>query len=61
MTLTEQELRWAQKDIYNAGQSICSAGLRLAGTKHEAAYRRLYDAMQKLNTALIADINKGKR
>lgn len=61
MTLTEQELRWAQKDIYNAGQSICSAGLRLAGTEYEADYRRLYDAMQTLNRKLIADINKGKR
>ncbi len=59
--MNAQELRWAQKDIYNAGQSICSAGLRLAGTEYEADFRRLYDAMQKLNTALIADLNKVKR
>lgn len=59
-TLTNQELRWAQKDIYNAGTSIAQAGLRLRGTEYEKAYKRLYKAMTALNGMLIKDINKKK-
>ena len=59
-TLTNQELRWAQKDIMNAGNSIVSAGLRLRGTEYEKAYDRLYKAMHALNNKLIKDINKKK-
>ena len=58
--MTEQELRWAQKDIYNAGNNICSAGLRLRGTEFDKDYERLYNAMQKLNSKLIKAINKKK-
>ena len=58
MTLTNQELRWAQKDIYNTGRAAASAGLRLHGTKYEAEYRKLYDALTRLNQMLIKDINK---
>ena len=39
MIFTEEdrlrELRLAQKDIYNAGNDLVSAGLRLQGTKYE--------------------------
>ena len=59
-TLTNQELRWAQKDIFNAGNSIAQAGLRLRGTEYEKAYDRLYKAMTALNQKLIKDINKKK-
>lgn len=44
MTLTEQELRWAQKDVFNAGNNLASAGLRLHGTEYEKAYERVYKA-----------------
>lgn len=53
-------MRWAQKDIYNAGTSIAQAGLRLRGTEYEKAYKRLFKAMTVLNGMLIKDINKKK-
>ena len=61
MTLTEQELRWAQKDVYNAGNDLVSAGLRLRDTQYEKAYLRIYKALNALNRKLIKDINKKKR
>lgn len=58
--MTTQELRWAQKDIYNAGKSLASAGLRLQGSEYESAYNRLYKALEALNRSLIKDIQKRK-
>ena len=55
------ELRLAQKDIYNAGNDLVSAGLRLQGTKYEKSYERLYKALNALNRRLIADINKRRK
>ena len=64
MIFTEEdrlrELRLAQKDIYNAGNDLVSAGLRL-GTKYEKSYDRLYKALNALNRKLIADINKRRK
>lgn len=60
MTLTAQELRWAQKDVYNAGKDLALAGLRLNNTKYHAQYRKVYEALTALNNALINDINKNK-
>ena len=56
-----RELRLAQKDIYNAGNELVSAGLRLQGTKYEQSYNRLYKALNALNRRLISEINKNKR
>ena len=43
MTLNEQqqlqELRWAQKDVFDAANHFVSAGLRLQGTKYERAMK----------------------
>ena len=65
MIFTEEdrlrELRLAQKDIYNAGDDLVSAGLRLQGTKYEQSYNRLYKALNALNRRLISEINKNKR
>ncbi len=65
MIFTEEdrlrELRLAQKDIYNAGNDLVSAGLRLHGTKYEKSYDRLYKALNALNRRLISEINKNKR
>ena len=65
MIFTEEErlreLRLAQKDIYNAGNDLVSAGLRLQGTKYEQSYNRLYKALNALNRKLISEINKNKR
>ena len=65
MIFTEEdrlrELRLAQKDIYNAGNDLVSAGLRLQGTKYEQSYNRLYRALNALNRKLIADINKRRK
>ena len=65
MIFTEEdrlrELRLAQKDIYNAGNDLVSAGLRLQGTKYEKSHYRLYKALYDLNRRLISEINKNKR
>ena len=65
MRLTDQqqlqELRWAQKDVFDAANHFVSAGLRLQGTKYEKSYERLYKALNALNRRLISEINKDKR
>ena len=61
MRLTEQELRWVQKDVFNAGNNLVSAGLRLQGTEYGKAYDRIYKALNALNRRLIRDINKRPR
>ena len=62
MTLNEQqqlqELRWAQKDVFDAANHLVSAGLRLQGTKYEKAYERIYKSLNALNRKLISDINR---
>ncbi len=65
MIFTEEdrlrELRLAQKDIYNAGNDLVSAGLRLQGTKYEKSYEKIYKSLNALNRRLISEINKNKR
>ena len=61
MRLSEQELRWAQTDVFNAGNNLVSAGLRLQGTEYEKAYQRVYKALNSLNRKLINDINKRRK
>ena len=61
MRLSEQELRLAQKDVFNAGNELVSAGLRLRDTQYEKAYLRIYKALNALNRKLIKDINKKKK
>lgn len=58
MTLSEKEMRFAQKDIMNGGRTIAHAGLRLDGTKYEAQYRKMWNELQKLNNMLIENIRK---
>ena len=65
MIFTEEdrlrELRLAQRDIYNAGNDLVSAGLRLQGTKYEKSYERIHKSLNTLNRKLIADINKRRK
>ena len=65
MTLNEQqqlqELRWAQKDVFDAANNLVSAGLRLQGTKYEKTYERIYKSLNALNRKLIADINRRRK
>lgn len=56
--MTKQELQFAQRDIYSAGNYISSAGLRLRDTEFDKAYIRLYNALNSLNKKLIKEINK---
>lgn len=56
--MTTQELKWAQKDVYDAGRKLATAGLRLGDTRYEAQYRKAWNALNKLNQMLIKDINK---
>ena len=65
MTLNEQqqlqELKWAQKDVFDAANHLVSAGLRLQGTKYEKSYERIYKSLNALNRKLIADINRRRK
>ena len=65
MTLNEQqqlqELRWAQKDVFDAANHLVSAGLRLQGTKYGKSYERIYKSLNAFNRKLIADINKRRK
>ena len=61
MRLSEQELRWAQKDVFNAGNNLVSAGLRLQGSEYGKAYDWIYKALNALNRRLIRDINKRRK
>ena len=66
MRLTDQqqlqELRWAQKDVFDAANHFVSAVLRLQGTtKYEKSYERIYKSLNALNRKLIADINKRRK
>ena len=65
MRLTDQqqlqELRWAQKDVFDAANHFVNAGLRLQGTKYEKSYERIYKSLNALNRKLIADINKRRK
>ena len=65
MRLTDQqqlqELRWTQKDVFDAANHFVSAGLRLQGTKYEKSYERIYKSLNALNRRLISEINKNKR
>lgn len=56
--MTRQELKLAQREVYNAGRTLCSVGLRLDGSKFYAHYRKMYDALIKLNKMLIKEINQ---
>ena len=56
-----QELKWAQKDVFDAANHFVSAGLRLQGTKYEKSYEKIYKSLNALNRRLISEINKNKR
>lgn len=56
--MSNQELKWAQKSLYNGGKQIADAGMRLRGTKYEKDYEKLWHALSELNSRLINDINK---
>ena len=58
--MTEQELKWAQLDVYTSASKLAQAGLRLDGTKYEDQYRKALEAVRKLNQMLIEAITKNK-
>ena len=58
--MTEQQLRAAQKALFNGGRYIADAGLRLEGTKYESDYRKLWSALEGLNNKLVNEIRGGK-
>lgn len=59
MTLTKQELRWAQKDLREGGGRIAKVCLRLEYSKYKAEADKIMNLIHELNHKLIADINKG--
>ena len=56
--MSTQELKWAQKSLYNGGKQMADAGMRLRGTKYEKDYEKLWHALSELNSRLVNDINK---
>jgi len=58
--MTQTELRTAQKELLRGSRDIGSAGMRLQGSEFEADYRKVWDALSKLNDRLISAIN-GRR
>lgn len=55
--MTQQELKWAQKSLYNGSRQIADAGMLLEDTKYEKYFQRLWSALEELNTQLVRDIN----
>ena len=54
--MTKQELQWAQQSLQDGARLIAEAGMRLEGTRHEAAYRKIWEGITNLNCKLIKDI-----
>lgn len=50
---TDNQIRLAQKELYQMGRNLSSIGLRLDGTKFYSQYRKMADAMTELNNQLI--------
>lgn len=54
--MVEQQVKYAQQEIFKAGKELASAKIRLEGTKYEKDMNKLWDCLQKLNTKLVSDI-----
>ena len=55
----DREIRLAQKELYQMGKNLSNIGMRLDGTQFYSLYRKMADAMIKLNNQLIKHI-KGR-
>ena len=55
-----QQIKFAQKELYNMGKNLSSIGLRLDGTRFYGLYTKMKDAMIQLNDELIKELRKGK-
>lgn len=55
-----QQIKFAQKELYNMGKNLSSIGLRLDGTRYYGLYTKMKDAMIQLNNELIKELRKGK-
>lgn len=54
--MNKQEIKFAQQDVFKAGNILCHVGLRVQGSKYEKKYREMYDALNELNSMLIKDL-----
>ena len=52
-SMNTQQIKFAQKELYNMGKNLSSIGLRLDGTRYYSLYRKMADAMSELNNQLI--------
>jgi hypothetical protein len=57
----DSDIKKAQKELYQMANNLNSIGLRLEGSKFEALYTRMNNAIIKLNNALIKEIRKEKK
>ena len=54
--MTQQEIKFAQKEVFRAGNILSSVGLRVNGSKYYNIYKKMYDALNELNHMLIKDL-----
>ena len=55
-----QQIKFAQKELYNMGKNLSSIGLRLDGTRFYGLYTKMKDAMIQLNNEMIKEIRREK-
>ena len=55
-----QQIKFAQKELYNMGKNLSSIGLRLDGTRFYGLYTKMKDAMIQLNNELIKELRREK-
>ena len=54
----KREYELAQKSLYNGAKLIGEAGMRLQGSRFENDYKRIWEAISKLNSSLIAEVKR---
>lgn len=52
------QIKYAQQEIYKAGKELISANMRLEGTEYESDMKKVMDGLSKLNNRLIAALRK---
>lgn len=57
--MVNQQVKFAQKEVYKAGKELGSARMRLEGTEYASLSNKAMDALLKLNDKLVDDIRKG--
>lgn len=57
--MVSNQVKWAQQEVYKAGNELVTAKMRLEGAKYATLAEKAVKALIKLNDALVKDIRKG--